>query len=514
MTPAELARGAQAALGAGRYAVARRLARALVASLPDHVPSHLGLAKLLSDPDHAAVACRRAIRLQPDRVEGWGALAAASIRGRRWTVAGWAAQRALALHPGHGGAWQALATALRRQRAPAAALRSAGRALAARPGDDAASACRVDCLMALGRGDDAVAAYREATGRPAMLARDARLDDLFGRGADQLVAFARPRRCVWSGDSRAHFALVPRAARLPRALLMAEKWALLVDDRLLIEETNHNPGEVIEELGCVKAWSGGRYLVDLDRPVDRIDGPALLVGGNSNYYHWLVDYLPRLAIHDLMGLDGSAAVLLATDLPAAAVETLDLLGIAAARRRTLPRGRLHDCHDLVVAALPSRYGFTHPWALDFLRSRLQGTRRPQGRRRLYVARSDAQHRRVVNEPEVSQVLAARGIETVLLGGMGFAAQRDLFAEADLVVGVHGAGLANLVFAPPQARVLELASAVYRANYFPNLAATAGISLRQQVIAAHGPRHIPPSRWPVTIDTAGLAAAIDRWDAER
>ena len=515
MTPADLARRAQAALRAGRRDEARRLGRALAAMFPDHQPSWFTLAALQGDPDRSAAGFRRALRIDPGRAVGWAVQAEALLRGRRWAAAEMRARYALVLDPAHGSAWRSLATALRHRGQATAAIRAADRALVMLPGDGIAESCRIGCLLVLGQIDAALVDYRAVTGGSAIIAVEARFDELFDEGADHLASIARPRRCVWDGGDRAGFSLAPRVGRLERALLMPEKWVLLVERRhLLLEETNHNPSEIVDELGCVKFWAQGRYLIDLDRAIDVVDGPAALIGGNSNYYHWLVDYLPRLAAVELLGGREPPPVLIAVDLPAAALETLDHLGIASARRRALAPDRLYDCRDLIVASLPSRYGFTHPWAIGWLRARLQGTRPAKGWRRLHVTRRDARHRRVTNEADLEAMLAARGFETVALGDLGFAAQRDLFADADLVVGVHGAGLANLVFAPDGARILELVPSAYPANYFANLAQASGIRLRQMPVATRGPRHVPPSRWPITVVPDELAAAIDSWDAER
>ena len=53
-----------------------------------------------------------------------------------------------------------------------------------------------------------------------------------------------------------------------------------------------------------------------------------------------------------------------------------------------------------------------------------------------------------------------GYERVTLAGRSVAEQVALFAGATHVVGPHGAGLANVVFCPPGARLLEILPASY------------------------------------------------------
>jgi capsular polysaccharide biosynthesis protein len=60
----------------------------------------------------------------------------------------------------------------------------------------------------------------------------------------------------------------------------------------------------------------------------------------------------------------------------------------------------------------------------------------------------------VNESEVTDLLGERGFETVVCSRLGLADQLRAFAEAEVVLGPHGAGLANLC-ASTTATVIEL-----------------------------------------------------------
>ena len=93
------------------------------------------------------------------------------------------------------------------------------------------------------------------------------------------------------------------------------------------------------------------------------------------------------------------------------------------------------------------------WAVEFIRERFQAS--VPGTRRLFVSREDAAVRRLVNEEQVRALLLRRGFEVHTLEGLSFKAQRELFQGASHIVGTHGAGLANLAFAHPTTRVLEM-----------------------------------------------------------
>ena len=76
-------------------------------------------------------------------------------------------------------------------------------------------------------------------------------------------------------------------------------------------------------------------------------------------------------------------------------------------------------------------------------------------KRLYISRKDRE-RIPSNEAEVEALLVGMGFEVVVLDRMSAQEQVDIFIQAKTIVGVHGAGLSNIVWAPPNGtKVLEL-----------------------------------------------------------
>jgi capsular polysaccharide biosynthesis protein len=76
-------------------------------------------------------------------------------------------------------------------------------------------------------------------------------------------------------------------------------------------------------------------------------------------------------------------------------------------------------------------------------------------KRIYVTREDAGMRRLVNEAAVLELTQRHGFVAVEVGKLTFTEQLALFRGADLVMGVHGAGLAHVVSMSPSAGVLEI-----------------------------------------------------------
>lgn len=203
-------------------------------------------------------------------------------------------------------------------------------------------------------------------------------------------------------------------------------------------------------------------------------GEAILIGGLGNYYHWLLDYLPRLRlILQRPDLDEFPLVV-NQSLAGYQTETLKHLGIAPARLHSLPSGTAVPFRRLLVPELGTLGQHPHPETLAWLRATFP--KRPaERRRRLWVSRQDASFRRVENEADIMALLAERGFEKVVPGQMSVTEQASMFAEADVIVAPHGAALANVVFCAPGAKVVELMPGRHnQLGFFPPLSEDCGL----------------------------------------
>src|SRR5262249_49533656 len=91
-----------------------------------------------------------------------------------------------------------------------------------------------------------------------------------------------------------------------------------------------------------------------------------------------------------------------------------------------------------------------------------------GSRRLFVSRGHLAEakRRLMNHDEIAGVFAKHGFEVVVAEDLGFMDQVRLFAQAAVVAGPHGSGLANFGFAPPACTLVDLMGPRYDRWYQP------------------------------------------------
>lgn len=198
-------------------------------------------------------------------------------------------------------------------------------------------------------------------------------------------------------------------------------------------------------------------------PVKRYKGVVfhLLIGGSgsTNYFHWLFDSLARIHLLKKSGwfdkVDWFVVPSYKVDYQR---DSLSMLGIS---RDKIIEGdvELHIQADLLLASTYVRY-FEHVplWCCNFLRDNFlksQTVENADTSPLVYISRRDANRRRIVNEDELIELLSGYGFKSYELTGLSFLEKIELFRKAKVVVAVHGAGQANLVFCDKGAEVLEI-----------------------------------------------------------
>ncbi len=274
------------------------------------------------------------------------------------------------------------------------------------------------------------------------------------------------------------------------------------DNRIFTEFTHHFGTASIRSGPCFKPFA----TLQLDIPRQK-EWVALMAAPECrNYYHWLFDVMPRF--HLLKRFSEQIELYaVPSNLTPVQMQTIEYAGIDKSRLLFLPENRKIYFERLLVPSLPGSEGAIPEWALNYLRTDLiMSLPAPVKKRKLYLSRMDAKQRQVVNEPDVIRFLTERGFEHVVPGSMSFAEQVNMFREATMVIGCHGAGFSNLVFAD-RCKVLEIFSPEYvRPDCYFTLSQQLGHDYRyligQKSTTGWGDIHI-------SLET--LAGMIDQWD---
>jgi capsular polysaccharide biosynthesis protein len=192
-------------------------------------------------------------------------------------------------------------------------------------------------------------------------------------------------------------------------------------------------------------------------------------------------------------------------------ESLQWLGFEGDRVVAAERHACVQCDTLLAVSFWDAFMSVPAWACDFLKARFAPQPTTVAPRRIHVSRADAATRHLKNDAAVQAMLARSGFETVTLSGMSMREQVALFAAAEVVVAPHGAGLANIVFCPPEARVIELGAPRYVKGCFFDLACKTALDYR--LVPAQGTDRTTDHGWTYqhedfSVDLAALESAIE------
>ncbi len=177
---------------------------------------------------------------------------------------------------------------------------------------------------------------------------------------------------------------------------------------------------------------------------------------NTNYYHWVAHTVP--ALYYFLKHAGQNDVFLLPPLTPWQEQFVTLAGLAPERRLITHPG--------------TRYAFPRVVYTDFVRGKTDFTASatslaayaalrqaasttPTRGRYLFLERGEATNRHMPNEAELAEALTALGFTRVRPERLPIAQQIDLFAQADMVMGFLGAGLANVAWCQPGTLVYEL-----------------------------------------------------------
>ena len=197
-------------------------------------------------------------------------------------------------------------------------------------------------------------------------------------------------------------------------------------------------------------------------------------GGNDNYWHWLFDVLPRLGLCSKdVSLKEIDYFLFPSLLKKFQNETLDCLNISKQKRLSSEKFRHIKAKELIVTDHPfvitgdaTKDNQNIPsWIMlwlkrNFLNQNIKINKKIKNK--IYIDRGEATsghtyQRLIANENEIKKHLLKNNFISVKLGDFNFIDQVDLFHNADCIVGLHGAGFANLAFCKPGTKVIEFKS---------------------------------------------------------
>ena len=179
---------------------------------------------------------------------------------------------------------------------------------------------------------------------------------------------------------------------------------------------------------------------------------------SHNYYHFMTEIVPACLAKPNLPL------LVSPTLPQSYSEFLKGLGIVTEIVETSYLG----VAELWIPSCVELDGDALEWMKQsiFKSCGSEYARQPNSTTsiRSYISRSKARYRHLLNEAELWPVFAKHGIEIHHFESLAISQQIQLAMTMEWCIAPQGAGLTNIIFMPPKAKVLELRPTVSSGQY--------------------------------------------------
>lgn len=258
-----------------------------------------------------------------------------------------------------------------------------------------------------------------------------------------------------------HYETEPFQGFFQRSALVLGPHLAVAAGHTVIAESTRGLGIVMKSKWFRPGSRHGRLALPPQTSVAHRPGLSVVVGtrASGQFFHWMVEMLPRLILGAALAREHGGTLLMRPITAAYQWETLAV--IAPGTRVAFAEAEVMRCDEVIVPdhmiqqgaglrPISPLIGLGFNWLLEGF---AVPTTPP--RRRLYISRADAARRHVLNEAELEPVLRRHGFEIVTLSGLRVAQQAALFREAEIVIGLHGAGLTNAGFCQPGTPLVEI-----------------------------------------------------------
>lgn len=222
----------------------------------------------------------------------------------------------------------------------------------------------------------------------------------------------------------------------------------------------------------------------------------------DNFYHWMLETVPRFGLIMRSGVNPEKY--LVSSSKKFQRESLNIMGISLNNTICPKQNHMLLVEDLIAPSFVGLNAEPTAFAVRYL-NELFGTflidTKPT--KRVYISRSDASVRRVVNEIDLIIALNNLRFEAVCLTDLSLIDQARLFSEADLVVGPHGAGMTNVVFMQYNSRgLIEFMPETYELNCFQAICEINGIPYQRMMS-----RTVDPAVHNIEVDIAQVVRQV-------
>jgi hypothetical protein len=259
---------------------------------------------------------------------------------------------------------------------------------------------------------------------------------------------------------------------------------LVIADKknILSDELMDFPGKEIGiKSPLVKSRRKNRIILEYKKEsnLDIKEGILLSCEHDNNYFHWLVECLPKLILIDELKEFEKAPILIPKGLHQNLIAALEKVNINSRQLIYLEPNIGYQVECLIYPSALSRVidryqgrpvfdtdiVLSHKWISkvgELLKCNMQSKQKPW--RKLFLTRKKGL-RALGNREELELMLLEQGFEIVELDNVSLDFQIELFSQAAIIVAPTGAALTNMLFCQPGTRVIIFKSNHEVTNYY-------------------------------------------------
>ena len=248
----------------------------------------------------------------------------------------------------------------------------------------------------------------------------------------------------------------------------SKQFVLILDKGVVVNEGGivTKEGKILKDTETYRAdqqhlLRGKRNIAEEDPGF--FDGRLAVISspGQENWYHWLLQVLPRLKILADSGVQYDKIYINNLQYPwqkKSLSIVMKKLGISEDRLFLLAGDAVVEAKTLIVPSVAHMRGSSFPrWYKQFLQDCFldKTIKKAKLPTKIYISRSKATLRRILNEEALIFFLKDHGFTVVHLEELSVFEQASLFRNAKVIIGPHGSGFANLIFSRPKVKVIEI-----------------------------------------------------------
>jgi len=260
-------------------------------------------------------------------------------------------------------------------------------------------------------------------------------------------------------------------ATVEDAMIIGERGLPLANDRRIIADVIAPPNilsrraklAVNAALLDPDVYEFYKYIMGSSVPEQTIEEAACLLPPFKNYYHWTIECLMKIRLVEKYSQQSNSypSLLVPSSMPNWMAETVDLIDYQG--EIIAWNDKAATVNKLVVPTFPDPVEEDCEWLKKRMQDAIKHGRSNNSGKRILITRRDSTIRRLVNLDDVIESLDGFGFEVHTPGHLNVSEQVELFSQADIVVGAHGAGLTNIIYST-DATVIELCASKKSATF--------------------------------------------------